>query len=71
MFPRRRYDGVASGASMNKVVSALALVVVGLAALAVAGPALTHLIAELVPLVLVTGIVTVAVLLARSYTRKW
>jgi len=56
---------------MNKVASVLALVVVGLVALAVAGPTLARLISGLVPLVLVAGITAAVLRLVWSYTRKW
>jgi hypothetical protein len=56
---------------VNRLISLVALGVVGLAALAVAGPTLTRLIAALVPLVLVGGIVAAILRLVWSYTRKW
>lgn len=56
---------------MNRLVSLVAFGVVGLAALAVASPALARLISALVPLVLVAGIVAVVLRLVWSYTRKW
>jgi hypothetical protein len=56
---------------MNKLISALVFMVVGLAALAVASPALARLTSALVPLVLVIGIVVALLRLVWWYTRKW
>lgn len=70
-LPRLRHDPGTPGSAVSKVASVLVLIVVGLAALAVAGPALTRLIAALVPLVLVGGIVSAVLRVVWSYTRKW
>jgi hypothetical protein len=56
---------------MNKIASACLLVIVGLVALAAAGPTLAHLTSALVPLVLVAGIVAAVLRLVWSYTSKW
>ncbi len=56
---------------MTKLLSTLAIVIVGLAALAFAGPALTQLIDLLVPLVLVAGIVAAVLRIVWAYTRRW
>jgi hypothetical protein len=56
---------------MTKLLSTLVMVVVALAALALAGPALTRLINSLVPLVLVVGIVAAVLRLMWAYTRRW
>jgi hypothetical protein len=45
--------------------------VIGLAALAVAGPALARLASALVPLVLVGGVVAAVLRLVWTYTRRW
>jgi hypothetical protein len=54
---------------MTRFFSTVLLIVVGLAALAAAGPALTRLIAALVPLVLVVGIVVAVLRLVWWHTR--
>jgi hypothetical protein len=56
---------------MTKLISTLAIVVLGLAALAAVGPALAKLVAALVPLVLVAGIVAAVLRLVWFYTRRW
>lgn len=56
---------------MTKLLSTLAIVIVGLAALAVAGPVLTQLIHSLVPLVLASGIVAAVLRIVWTYTRRW
>jgi hypothetical protein len=56
---------------VNKLIGSLVVLVVGLAALAVAGPTLTRLASALVPLILVIGIVVIVLRLTWSYTRKW
>lgn len=56
---------------MNRLLSLVVFGVVGLVAFAAAGPALTRLIAAIVPLVLVAGIVAALLRLVWSYTRKW
>ncbi len=54
---------------MNKLVSTLIIMVVGLATLAAAGPALARVVAALVPLVLVVGVVVAVLRLVWFYTR--
>ena len=54
---------------MNKLISTLVIVVVGLAALAAAGPALAKLTAALVPLVLIAGVVAAVLRVVWFYTR--
>jgi len=54
---------------MNKLISTLAIVVVGLVALGSVGPSLARLVAALVPLVLVVGIVVAVLRLVCFYTR--
>ncbi len=54
---------------MNKPIQALLLVIVGLAALAGAGPVLARLISALVPLVLVVGVVVALLKCVWFYTR--
>jgi hypothetical protein len=73
MLPGLVNDRGAPGtaAAVNKLVRAVGLVVVGLAALALAGPTLTRLTSALVPLVLVVGVVAAVLRLTWSYTRKW
>jgi hypothetical protein len=71
MLPRVGHNRGAPGAAVSNVASALVLVVMGLAALAVASPVLTRLTAALVPFVLVVGIVVAVLRLTWSYTRKW
>ena len=56
---------------MNKLLSTLAVVVLGLVALAAAGPTLAHLIAALVPLVLVVGVVAAVLRMVWAATRHW
>jgi hypothetical protein len=56
---------------MNKLISVLVFMVVGLAALAVASPALARLTAALVPLVLVVGVVAAVLRLVWFHTRRW
>ena len=56
---------------MTKFLSTISLVVLTLAALAFAGPALAKLIAALIPLVLVVGIIAAALRLVWTYTRRW
>lgn len=73
MLPRLLDHRGAQGgsAAVNRLVTALVLLIVGLAALAAAGPTLTRLTSALVPLVLVLGIVAAVLRLVWSYTRKW
>ena len=54
---------------MNKLIPTVLLVIVGLVALADAGPTLAHLIGALVPLVLVVGVVVAVLRLVWFYTR--
>ena len=54
---------------MNKLISTLAVVVVGLVALGAVGPALARLAGALVPLVLVVGTVVAVLRLVWFYTR--
>jgi hypothetical protein len=54
---------------MTKLISTLALVVVGLVALGSVGPSLTRLINAFVPLILVVGIVVAVLRLVWFYTR--
>jgi hypothetical protein len=54
---------------MSKLVQALLLVIVGLAALITAGPTITRLVRALVPLVLVVGVVVAVLQLVRYFTR--
>jgi hypothetical protein len=54
---------------MNKLTSTVLLVIVGLVALADAGPTLTRLIGALVPLVLVLGVVVAVLRVVWWYTR--
>jgi hypothetical protein len=54
---------------MTKFLSTISLVVVTLAALAFAGPALAKLVTALVPLVLVAGIVVAVLRVMWFYTR--
>jgi hypothetical protein len=56
---------------MTKLISTLAIVVIGLVALAAVGPALAKLVTALVPLVLVVGIVAAALRLVWAYTKRW
>jgi hypothetical protein len=56
---------------MTKLISSLAIVIVGLAALALAGPALTRLIHSLVPLIVAGGIVAAMLRVVWAYTRRW
>jgi hypothetical protein len=56
---------------MNKLISAISFAVLGLVALAIAGPMLTRLASALVPLVLVVGVVAAVLRLIWSHTRKW
>jgi hypothetical protein len=55
---------------MTKFVSTLAIVVLGLAALAAIGPTLVRLINALVPLVLVVGILAVVWQVTKYLTRQ-
>ena len=54
---------------MTKFLSTLAIVVLGLAALAAVGPALAKLVTAFVPLVLVAGILAAVLRLVWWYTR--
>jgi hypothetical protein len=54
---------------VNKLLSTLGMVVVGLVALAAAGPALARLVSALVPLALVVGIVVALLRIVWWYTR--
>ena len=54
---------------MTKLISTLALLVVGLVALGSVGPSLTRLVGALVPLMLVAGIVVAVLRLVWFYTR--
>jgi hypothetical protein len=54
---------------MNKLLSTIALLVVGLASLSLVGPALARLAGALVPLILVLGIVVAVLRLVWFYTR--
>jgi hypothetical protein len=54
---------------VNKLIPTVLLVIVGLVALADAGPALARLIGALVPLVLVVGVVAAVLRLVWFYTR--
>lgn len=56
---------------MTKLLSTLTIVVLGLVALAAAGPTLARLIAALVPLVLVVGVVAAVLRVVWTYTRRW
>jgi hypothetical protein len=56
---------------VTKLLSTLAMVVMGLVALAVIGPTLTRLIGALVPLVLVVGVVAAFLRIVWTYTRRW
>jgi hypothetical protein len=56
---------------MNKPLSTLAILAMGIVALAVAGPALARVGHALVPLVLVVGIVVAVLRLVFAYTRRW
>jgi hypothetical protein len=55
---------------MTKFVSTLAIIVIGLAALAAIGPMLVRLINALVPLVLVVGILAVVWQVTKYLTRQ-
>jgi hypothetical protein len=55
---------------MSKLIQTLLLVIVGLVALAAAGPTISRLITALVPLVLVVGIVVAVLQLVAYYTRR-
>jgi hypothetical protein len=54
---------------MTKLISTLAIIVVGLVALSAVGPALARLVSALVPLILVVGIVVAVLRLVWWYTR--
>jgi hypothetical protein len=54
---------------MNKAISTLAMVVVGLVALGAVGPALARLASALVPLALVVGVVVAVLRAVWFYTR--
>ena len=54
---------------MNKLIQTVLLVLVGLAVLAAASPALTRLSGALVPLILVVGIVVAVLRAVWFYTR--
>jgi|HubBroStandDraft_6_1064221.scaffolds.fasta_scaffold202592_3 hypothetical protein len=54
---------------MNRLASILVIAVIGLAVLTAAGPALTHLVQSITPLVLVIGIVAAALRVVWFYTR--
>jgi hypothetical protein len=54
---------------MNRLASTVLLVIVGLVALADAGPTLTLLVGALVPLVLVVGVVVAVLRVVWFYTR--
>ena len=54
---------------MTKLVSTLALAVVGVAAVGAVGPGLARLVSALVPLVLVAGIVAAVLMVLRYLTR--
>jgi hypothetical protein len=56
---------------MTKLMSALALFVCGVAAVAVVAPVLTRLAGALVPLVLVLGFAAALVRAVWAYTRRW
>ena len=56
---------------MTKLLSTLAIMILGLAALAVASPALARLTSALVPLVLVVGVVAAVLRLVWFHTRRW
>jgi hypothetical protein len=56
---------------MTKLVTTLAVVVLGLVALGAVGPRITQLMGALVPLVLVVGIVVAVLRLVWFYTRRW
>jgi hypothetical protein len=56
---------------MTKLLSTLAIVVMGLVALGAIGPRIAQLIGALVPLVLVIGIVAAGLRLVWWYTRGW
>jgi hypothetical protein len=54
---------------VSKLVQALALGIVGLVALAAAGPTISRVVGALVPLVLVVGIIVAVLQLVRYFTR--
>jgi hypothetical protein len=54
---------------MNKIISTLAIVVLGLVALGAVGPGLARLVGSLVPLVPVMGIVVAVLRVVWFYTR--
>lgn len=56
---------------MTKLISTLAIVILGLVALGAVGPRITQLIGALVPLVLVVGIVVAVLRLVWAYTKRW
>ncbi|HEY7829535.1 MAG TPA: hypothetical protein VIC06_03100 [Solirubrobacteraceae bacterium] len=56
---------------MNKLIQALLLVLVGLAVLAAATPALTKLAHAAVPLIVTAGVVVAALRVVWAATRRW
>jgi hypothetical protein len=56
---------------MKGLIQAGLVALVGLVAVAAAGPTLTKLAGALVPLVLVVGVVVVVLRLVWCYTRRW
>jgi sulfite reductase beta subunit-like hemoprotein len=56
---------------MNKLMQTVLLVLVGLAVLAAASPALIKLVAAFVPLALVLGVVVAVLRIVWAATRRW
>lgn len=56
---------------MTKLVSTLAILVLGLVALGAVGPRVAQLLGALVPVILVTAITAAVLRLVWFYTRRW
>jgi hypothetical protein len=56
---------------MTKLVSTLAVVILGLVALGAVGPRIAQILGALVPVILVSVIAVVVLRLVWFYTRRW
>lgn len=56
---------------MNKLLSTLALLACGLIVLLASAPALARLVNSLVPLVVISGVIAIAIRLVWWYTQRW
>jgi hypothetical protein len=56
---------------MTKVVSTVAILILGLVALGAVGPRIAEILGALVPVILVTAITVAVLRLVWFYTRRW